>query len=224
MKYLYLMLGLTLGSCLTSDAQGIHYENLIQKLVADFETPGVAVGIFNNDVFNEYFNGYSNIELEKEIDRNTQFNVASISKVVTAIAIMQLVERGKVALDQPINNYLTSWKIKSDKFNTDKVTVRRILNHTAGLSREFGPGFNSQDSLVSLVDIFTGNSEKREPLSIVYDPGSSSLYSNMGYGLLQLLIEDISGTTFNEYISKNVFEPLGMSQSTFQDHIARLWL
>lgn len=217
MRNIYLLLVMVCGSFGTIAAQDLSYENLIERLAEDFPTPGIAVGVLQNNLFTEYTKGYLNLESEKEITRETQFNVASISKILTAMAIMQLVERGEVVLDQPINTYLQRWQIYSDKFDVDEITVRRVLNHTAGLSREFGPGFNSSDSLVSLIDVFTGKSEKRKPLEIVYAPGSGSLYSNMGYGLLQMLIEDVSGLSFDGFISKNIFAPLGMSQSTFVD-------
>lgn len=212
-----LVLWITIGYSFLSQAQAHDYSQFITRLVSDFETPGVAVGILKNEAFTEYFNGSAKIGATQSIDRHTLFNVASISKLVTSIAVMQLVERGAISLDQPINSYLSRWHVQSEEFDVRKITVRRVLNHTAGLSREFGEGFNARDSLLLLEEILDGRSHKRESLRVVYNPGTSFLYSNLGYGLLQLLIEEVTGKSFNEYVSESIFRPLGMEKSTFQE-------
>lgn len=103
-------------------------------------------------------------------------------------------------LDAPIENYLTRWKSPASSFLSSQITVRRFLNHSAGLSQAFGPGFVKEERLPLLVDILSGKSTKRPSLGIVYEPGTTYTYSNPGYGLLQLLIEEVSHVTFEEYM------------------------
>ena len=196
------------------------YDSLIKKLASDFETPGVAVAVMSGSEFKEYVFGFSNIEAREKISRNTIFNVASISKLITGIAVLQLAEEGRIELDKPIETYLKNWKLPGEQYSSDEVTIRRVLNHSAGLSGEFGPGFSPQDSLLSLADILSGKSTKRKALTIEFNPGSQHSYSNPGFGLLQMMIEDVSGMSFNDYMKKNIFEKINMTGSGFVDPLS----
>jgi len=156
--YIFLLIRF-LQSSIAQDS--FNYDSLIRKLAIDFETPGIAVAIMDNFEFDEFTYGVSNIDTQKPITNKTLFNVASISKLVTAFVIMQLVEQEIIDLDKPIENYLTSWQFSDTSFNSKLVTTRLILNHSAGLSMEFGPGFTKKDTLLSLVGILSGKSDKR---------------------------------------------------------------
>ncbi len=217
-KKLSLQLILLLLLQWSSKAQSLPgYDSLIRKLATDFETPGIVVAVLDGDKYQEYRFGYSNLESRKPVSSKTVFNVASVSKLLTGIAVMQLAEKGMIDLDKPIEEYLTRWKLPSAAFDSRLVTVRRVLNHSAGLSSEFGPGFTPKDSLLPLVEILSGKSPKRKPLIIETEPGKQHVYSNPGFGLLQLLIEEISGMSFAGYMKKNIFDKLNMSQSGFTD-------
>ncbi len=112
---------------------------------------------------------------------------------------------------------MTSWQFPEKLQHSKLITTRFVLNHSAGLSSEFGPGFLKNDTLLSVVDVLSGKSKKRRSLRIVHRPGEGHIYSNLGFGLLQLLIEDISGKSFKEYMNENVFKKLGMTKSNFED-------
>ena len=166
------------------------------------------------------------IELEKvysankPVDRNTVFQVASLSKWITAFGVMHLVETGKVDLDAPINTYLTRWQLPQGPFNNDEVTVRRLLSHTAGLTDGLGySGFESIEDVQTIEQSLTkaadADSGKSGMVAIGIKPGSRFEYSGGGYTLLQLLIEEVSGLSFEAYMQKTVFEPLQMEHSTF---------
>lgn len=185
--------------------------------MADFETPGVAVAVLDESGFDEYIYGYADVENKKKVTEKTLFNVASISKLVTAHAVMQLVDEGKVELDKPIENYLKSWRFPKSSFDSKQVTIRSVLNHSAGLSGEFGPGFTEEDTLLPLTEILSGKSPKRQGLRIVHKPGECHMYSNLGFGLLQLLVKDVTKMPFEEYAKKNVFDKLNMTDSSFSD-------
>lgn len=218
MKKFSVFLYILIGFIPISNAQkSINYDDLIRKLATDFETPGIAVSLMDDFEFKEFTYGFSNIESQIPLTNKTLFNVASISKLVTAHAIMLLVEQGKIDLENPIENYLTSWKFPNGSYNSKLVTTRLVLNHSAGLSSEFGPGFTKNDSMLSLVEILSGKSDKRQPLRIVSIPGERHIYSNLGFGLLQLLIQDVTGKPYEVYVTENVLNKLNMTSSNFKD-------
>jgi CubicO group peptidase (beta-lactamase class C family) len=137
----------------------------------------------------------------------TKFRIGSMNKMFTAVAVMQLVQAGKIALADPIGRYLTDYP------NPDvasKVTIEHLLSHTGGTGDIFGPQFAAQRTeLRELADYFRlyGN---RAPS---YEPGSKWEYSNYGYILLGLLIEKVSGENYYDYVRAHIFEPAGMMQT-----------
>ena len=156
----------------------------------------------------------------KPVDRNTVFQVASLSKWISAFGIMKLVEDGKLDLDAPVSKYLTRWQLPPSEFNTEEVTVRRLLSHTAGLTDELGySGFETGTTAQSIEHSLTKASDADEGISgAVYvgiKPGSEFKYSGGGYTLLQLLVEEVSDQSFASYMKESVFEPLGMVHSTY---------
>jgi CubicO group peptidase (beta-lactamase class C family) len=153
------------------------------------------------------------------VDRDTQFQVASLSKWPTAIAVMTLVEQGKLDLDAPVSRYLTRWKLPPTEFDNDQVTVRRLLSHTAGLTDGLGyggfkPGEPVQTLEASLTKAADASPGADGVTKVGREAGSWD-YSGGGYTLLQLLIEEVSGQPFNTYVTQTVFMPLGMTRSTF---------
>ncbi len=154
------------------------------------------------------------------VDRNTVFQVASLSKFVSAIGVMRLVQEGKLDLDAPVSNYLKRWKLPPSSFDNDKVTVRRLLSHTAGLTDGLGyAGFENPDSVQSLEASLT-NAKDADPgsdgiLKVSIQPGSEWRYSGGGFTLLQLIVEEVSEQTFDVYMKTEVFEPLQMTSSFY---------
>lgn len=152
------------------------------------------------------------------VDRDTQFQVASLSKWSAALGVMTLVEQGRIDLDAPVSKYLTRWKLPPSPYN-DQVTVRRVLSHTAGLTDGLGylgfePGKPIQSleaSLTKAADASPGNDGITR---VGQEPGEWD-YSGGGYTLLQLLVEEVSGRPFNDYMTQTVFAPLGMTRSTY---------
>jgi CubicO group peptidase (beta-lactamase class C family) len=156
----------------------------------------------------------------KPVDRNTVFQVSSLSKWISAFGIMKLVEDGKLALDTPVSKYLTRWQLPPSEFNNEAVTVRKLLSHTAGLTDGLGySGFEPGTPIQSVEQSLTKASDADEGVSgAVYvgiKPGSEFKYSGGGYTLLQLLVEEVSGQSFASYIKKSIFDPLRMIHSTY---------
>ncbi len=156
----------------------------------------------------------------KPVDRNTVFQVSSLSKWISAFGIMKLVEDGKLDLDTPVSRYLTRWQLPPGKFNNDEVTVRKLLSHTAGLTDGLGySGFETHTLVQSVEQSLTKAADADEgvsgAVSVGIKPGSEFKYSGGGYTILQLLVEEVSDQSFALYMKESVFEPLGMIHSTY---------
>ncbi len=156
----------------------------------------------------------------KQVDKNTVFQVSSLSKFVSAVGILKLVELGKIDLDTPVSKYLTRWKLPPSEFDNEQVTVRRLLSHTAGLTDELGySGFENPDSVQNLEASLTKAADADAGVSgivkVGIEPNSDWKYSGGGFTLLQLIVEETSGQSFNAFMKDNLFKPLNMSSSTY---------
>ena len=167
----------------------------------------------NGKLAGEYFSGDS-------VDRDTLFQVASLSKWLTAWGVMTLVDAGRLDLDAPVTSYLKRWSLPESEFDNSQVTARRLLSHKAGLTDGLGyggfpPGVPLQsleESLTRAADASPG-ADGRVRVGIA--PGTEWKYSGGGFTLLQLLIEEITGEPFASYMQRAVFQPLGMNRSTY---------
>jgi CubicO group peptidase (beta-lactamase class C family) len=157
---------------------------------------------------------------QESVDEETLFPTASFSKWVTALAVMSLVEENLIDLDSPVSRYLTRWQLPDSEFDNDEVTIRRLLSHTAGLTDRLGFGdYRFEEVIPSLEDELRqprASSGKHVEVAVGIEPGAEFLYSGGGYLILQLLIEEVSGVAFQDYIQSTIFDPLGMERSTYQ--------
>jgi len=150
---------------------------------------------------------------------STSFLVASLSKWVTAWGVFKLVENGKLDLDKPVDSYLTRWHLPESKFDNEEVTARRLLSHTAGLVDSLGyAGFKPDEKVQTLEASLTQPADapwSNGAARVGVQPGERFIYSGASYTLLQLLIEEVSGQSFQEFMATEVLNPLGMNHSTF---------
>lgn len=155
------------------------------------------------------------------VGTETLFQSASIGKVVTALAALKLVEEGKISLDEDINNKLQRWKlVENGQTASEKVTLRHLLSHSAGLTDDYGfPGYDPKNEIPTLVQILNGapSVNVKKSLEVKTKPGEVERYSGGGYLIVQLLIEDVSRTTFADYVQKYIFTPLGMTHSSYDN-------
>jgi CubicO group peptidase (beta-lactamase class C family) len=156
----------------------------------------------------------------KPVDRNTVFQVSSLSKWISAFGVMKLVEEGKLDLDTPVSKYLTRWQLPPSEFNNEEVTVRRLLSHTAGLTDGLGySGFETATQVQSVEQSLTKASDADDGISgavsVGIKPGSEFKYSGGGYTLLQLLVEEVSNQSFASYMKESIFDPLEMIHSAY---------
>jgi CubicO group peptidase (beta-lactamase class C family) len=189
--------------------------------------PGVSVAFFDHG-YVAWARGYGHADLaaNRIVTPETLFQAASVSKSVTALAALRLVQEGKLNLDEDVNLMLKSWKIPDNEFTkNEKVTLRRLLSHTAGLTVGGFAGYKAGDPLPTTVQILNGEKPaNNEPVRIDRIPGKEFQYSGGGYVAIQLLLMDITGKSFPELMHDLVFEPLGMTHSTFEEPLpTSLW-
>lgn len=160
------------------------------------------------------------MSIGKRVTPDTLFQAASVSKWVAAWGVMTLVEAGKLDLDTPVSRYLKRWKLPVGDHSNDRVTVRRLLSHTAGLNDDLGycgfaPGAPVQPIEASLTLAADACPLRTGAVRVGGDAGDWR-YSGGGYTLLQLLVEEVSGEPFADYMARAVLAPLGMTRSTYR--------
>jgi CubicO group peptidase (beta-lactamase class C family) len=191
-------------------------DSLIHHVKEDFFTPGIAVAVIRSgSVTLEKTYGFADMEANIPVSDTTGFNVGSISKMVTSWGIMKLVEGGRLGLDEPVGRYLHRWSLPHSKFDPDEITVRRLLSHTAGISLQSYPGFESPDSLPTLEESLAGSTNGAGAVFVKSAPGLAFNYSGGGFTILQLLVEEVTGQKFEDFMRDSVLIPLGMSRSSF---------
>ncbi|WP_262909316.1 serine hydrolase domain-containing protein [Mucilaginibacter daejeonensis] len=140
---------------------------------------------------------------QKPVASETIFNIGSISKLVSAWGFMQLTEKGFIKLDDPVDQYLTRWHLPESEFDRSRVTLRRILSHTAGLSVHGYGGSDQGLPLLSLEESLNGKTKRNgETVHLISEPGTKWDYSGGGYTLAQLLLEERTNQSFATYIKK----------------------
>src|SRR5688572_3349558 len=184
----------------------------VEAQMKDIRLPGVALGIIRGDQI-VYLKGYGVADPSgRAVTPQTPFWLASLAKPVTALAVMQLVESGKVELDAPVQRYLPYFRL-ADEQAAAALTVRHLLNHTSGISRATGDEkFPSQASFD-----WTPEQRVRElsDNAVTHPVGATFEYSNVNYAILGLIVETVSGQSFESYVQEHIFNPLEMSQSTY---------
>jgi len=189
---------------------------MVPALQEAYLVPGVAVGVIHDgEVFLKRGFGFADVGQQRPVDSNTAFNIGSISKTVAAWGVMTLVESGEIDLDAPVARYLSRWEIPPSEFDHDGVTVRRLLSHTAGLSLHGYSGFGPDDALPGIEASLSGATNGSGAVYIAHEPGSRWQYSGGGYSLAQLIVEEVSGRPFAEFMKSEVFTPLGMMESSY---------
>jgi CubicO group peptidase (beta-lactamase class C family) len=148
----------------------------------------------------------------------TLFQAGSISKPVSALGALHLVEAGRLSLDGDVNAKLTSWKVPDNPFTTtEKVTLRRLLSHSAGVTVHGFPGYDAAEPGPSLVQVLDGAPPTNtRPIRVDTTPGAISRYSGGGFTIMQQMMIDVTGTPFPRFMQETVLGPIGMTSSSFE--------
>jgi CubicO group peptidase (beta-lactamase class C family) len=190
----------------------------IYDRMAHYNIPGVSIAFIDEgDIKWAKGYGYLSSDSNMKVNKNTLFQAASISKPVAAMAALRLVEEGKLGLDDDVNKYLKDWQVEENRYTRqEKVTLRRILSHSAGLTVHGFGGYSSTDTVPLVIQVLNGekpaNSARIYPDTV---PGSIYRYSGGGYTVMQKMLTDISGMDFPELMDKYVLSEIGMTNSTY---------
>jgi CubicO group peptidase (beta-lactamase class C family) len=184
------------------DVEGLH--QLFGAVHDKGEFSGSVVVLKDNQVVFQKHLGYADFREKKSIGPASIFEFASIGKIFTAVSIAQLVQAGKINLDDPVANHLKS-------FPYPNITIRHLLQHLSGLpdymthfENEWSPNKRACNQ-----DVIDWLADKKPDL--LFEPGKEFRYSNTGYVILASIVEDASGLAFSDYLQRNIFEPLGMN-------------
>ena len=178
--------------------------------------------------------GFADKSAQKLIDQDTLFNVASISKAVTSWGVMRLVDQEKISLEKPVEEYLGGWRLPASSHDHTLITIRRLLSHTAGIDTAgikavapSSPDYSTTDVLAGRLPALDECQQKychqwdvnpehdRDPASVRFPPGEAFHYSNLGFVMLQLMIEEVSGKPFADFMQAEILKPLEMAPASF---------
>lgn len=212
------------------------FEQYCDRLLTKYKVPGFAIGLVKNGewMYEKGF-GFRDMEEELELSSDTVFGVGSITKAFTAVAILQLQEKGKLSVNDPVTKYLPEFKLPNEA-QTEQIMIHHFLTHTSGLpplptlmgavkrSMEKDPTFedNQQqenplnqiqpiDTHEALMDTIA-----KADFTSLGAPGTEFSYSNEAYALLGAVIERISDEPYEQYVRENILEPASMYNSGFQ--------
>jgi len=186
--------------------------------LARWHIPAVSLAVIHEYRI-EWAEGYGFREMgqPERIDTNTLFQACSMSKAVTALAALHLVEQGKLDLDADINIFLTSWKLPRHASWQPSITLRQLLSHTAGTSVAWYPGYHRDQDIPTLLEILEGDQPANTPgVRVTSLPGLRFRYSGGGFCVVQQMLMDVMQQPFPDLMRKLIFAPLGMQHSTYE--------
>jgi len=191
----------------------------LQQLMSALNVPGLTVTVIADfkPAWTKTY-GVTEAGTSTPVTPQTLFQAGSISKPVTATGALYLVEHSKLSLDANVNEYLKTWKVPDNEFTTtQKVTLRRLLSHSGGLTVHGFPGYAVGEPIPTTVQIFNGEKPANtDPIRVDFVPGSKVRYSGGGITIEQQMIVDVTGKPFPEFMHDTVLAPMGMKSSSYQ--------
>lgn len=181
---------------------------------------GVSIAVINDGKV-EWARGYGMADAgsHEPVTTRTLFQSASIGKTITALAVLKLVKEGRIGLDDDVNTKLISWKVPENKFTKqEKVTLRRLLSHSAGFTDDYGfGGYPPGSSVPDLLQMLNAQPPANHKKSLVVGavPGTVTRYSGGGYLIVQQLVEDLTGMSFQAWVEREIFGKLNLAESTY---------
>ncbi len=207
----------TSGAELPRSIRNGQFDEIKTMIVTEIEegrlpSASVAVAKGGEIIWLESF-GYANIENKVMATPHTPYPIASITKSITATAVMVLAESGKLDIRKPVEGYIAPMKLKAYKGNSGDVTVKHLLNHTSGLAMHFDYYYEDEEYVPP------SNEEAIKRYGVlVHAPGQVFQYANLGYALLGQMVSKISGVPYEDFVREEVFKPLGMNHSWIGSH------
>jgi CubicO group peptidase (beta-lactamase class C family) len=186
-------------------------DSYLNKLVAENKLSGVVLVAKDGVTIASKAAGIANKATNAPIDLNTKFNLGSMNKMFTAVAVAQLAQAGKLSFTDTVGKHLPDYP---NKEVAGKVTIHHLLTHTSGMGMYWGEKFKEQrEKLLTVaahLPLFAG-----DPLTFV--PGEKFQYSNAGYMLLGAIIEKVSGQDYHSYVQEHIYKPAGMNDTGFYE-------
>jgi len=181
-----------------------------------FNVTGASIAVVDRGVVRYLNFGHRAAGNPAKIVSSDLFHIASISKPITAWGLMKLSELNFISLDEPVGTYLKTWQLPASNYDSEKVTLRRIMSHTAGLSARSYQGFPPRILQPTLLESLNGIPLSSSAVFLMDEPGTNYSYSGGGYTLAQLLIENVTGKPFQKYMEEELLRPLNMQHATFE--------
>ena len=199
----------------------------IEERMQHYKIPGVSIAVISNfkiDWSKSY--GLRDVETKEPVTLETLFQAGSISKPVAAMVALKKVEKGKLVLDENINNKLTSWKLPDNEFTAKKkVTLANLLSHTGGLTVHGFPGYAVGETVPTLPQILDGvPPANTAAVRVDMEPNTKFRYAGGGTTIMQLALMDIEKKPFPQIARETVLEPLQMTNSTYHQPLPLEWL
>lgn len=179
---------------------------LVRAKMTEYHVSGVAFGVYANNQTTLRGFGVTNVDDPQPITADTIFTIASISKTVTATAMMKLVDQGKLSIDAPVQKYLPDFRVQDEAASRD-VTIAHLLTHTPGWEGQLSTEDRGVDALAHFATTIMRDLPQLAP------PGAVWSYNNAGFSLAGRVIEVVSGRTIHDALRELVFAPLGMSRT-----------
>ena len=207
------------ASELRSPSELKSYESSLNRdvpaLLERYRVPSAAIALIQDGRV-AYLKTFGLAGSDKPVTKDSVFGVASLSKLVSAWGVMHLVDIGKLDLDTPISHYLTAEQLSRFDSISPKITARQLLSHTSGVTFRSAGDYWPGDAMPTLEEELSRKSTTGKPLLRQNkEPGIDWSYSGGGYGLLQLIVENVTRQTFSQYMRDSVLKPLGMNRSFF---------
>ncbi len=196
----------------TTEAFVEHLDRRLPALMERYQVPGAAVALVEEGrmVWSDAY-GYADLAQRIKMTPVTHCRAQSIAKSITAWGVIKLADEGRIDLDSPVSTYLTSWEFPGNPDYAGEVTVRQLLTHTGGVQRgTVGVHYRPEEDRPSLYSNLSQEARFR------HRPGETFLYSNPGYNVLEVLVEDVTGQSFADYMKQHILLPLGMRQADFE--------
>ena len=207
----------SLASPLQFKGQSTVAHNLLDRMKS-YNVPAVSMALIDNGEIAWVKSwGVKDADTLAPVTPNTLFQAASISKPVSALAALRMVESGELSLDKPINNYLTRWQLPENEFTQQvPVTLTHLLSHTGGLTVHGFRGYAQTDEQPTAIQVLNGEAiAKSDPVVVDTLPGSHFRYSGGGSTVFQIAMEDVTHKSFTQLMDELVLKPAGMDRSTF---------
>lgn len=227
MEKIVLKLILLLLAISTGCSEDIELKESLTALSRDYteanKPPGLAMSVIkNSELFWSYSYGYADVENKSPFDSSVIMNIGSVSKTITTVAIFKLLENGLLDINSDINEYL-DFPVRNPNYPNTPITLKQLLTHTSSIKDGsiYQQSYQCGESNMSLSQwikhYFSLNGKYYNPNENFHSwkPGEGYKYSNVAYGLLGLIAENVSGLSFSEYCKLNIFDPLNMHKTSW---------